>query len=137
MNLQGEIILIDDDSDDREFFEIAYNDLNCTNKLKKFANSQDAIDYLRDPKVRPFMIVSDINMNTTNGLELREFIFHDEQLHEKCIPYILMTGGQNPMLAKEAYKKSVQGFFAKRNSMDDYKKLLSYIINYWQHAIPD
>ena len=137
MNLQGEIILIDDDSDDREFFLIAYKDLKMPNRLEVFANSQDAIDYLRDPKVRPFMIVSDINMNTTNGLELREVIFHDEELHEKCIPYILMTGGDNPMLAKEAYKKSVQGFFLKRNSMDDYKQLLSNIINYWQQAIPD
>jgi len=129
--------LIDDDSDDREFFQIAYKDLKMPNRLEVFTNSQDAIDYLRNPKVRPFMIVSDINMNTTNGLELREVIFHDEELHEKCIPYIFMTGGENPILAKEAYKKSVQGFFLKRNCMDDYKQLLSNIINYWQQAIPD
>jgi len=137
MNLQGEIILIDDDNDDREFFEIAYASLNFTNELKVFAKSQDAIDHLRDPKTKPFIIISDINMNTTNGLHLREVIFHDEELNEKCTPYIFMTGGENPMLAKEAYKRSVQGFFLKRNNMDDYAELLSNIITYWKFSIPD
>jgi len=30
------------------------------------------------------------------------------------IVVFFMTGGENPMLAKEAYKRSVQGFFLKR-----------------------
>ena len=75
MNLQGEIILIDDDNDDREFFEIAYASLNFTNDLKVFAKSQDAIDHLRDPKSKPFIIVSDINMNTPTVSTLGRLYF--------------------------------------------------------------
>ena len=140
MKNSGEIIIIEDDQDDREFLDIVFADVleeyQYTNKLVFLKDGAEALEYLSKTNNNPFMIISDINMPKMDGFQLRDRIFKDDILNEKCIPYIfLTTSGSNPEQLKKAYKLSIQGFFTKPLNFDDYKTLVHEILNYWKRSL--
>lgn len=135
MNKNGEIILIEDDIDDREIFTSIYSQLKYDNKLVIFEDGVTALHYLQQPDVYPFMIISDINMPRMGGFELRERIFSDEQLSSKCIPYIFLTTAHDENSVAQAYKLSIQGYFQKDSSFKAFKEKFRQIMDYWQNSL--
>jgi len=139
MNLNGDIIIIEDDYDDREFLveiieEVLKNN-GYKNKIVTIADSGRVIDFLKEAAESPFLIISDINMPGMDGFQLRQHIFEDQDLNDKCIPYIfLTTSGDNVELMKKAYGLSIQGYFTKPNDYAEYQVLMSDIIRYWKVA---
>jgi CheY-like chemotaxis protein len=139
MNLNGDIILIEDDYDDREFINEliteVLEDNQYTNKIVLIDNSSKVVNYLRSTPESPFLIISDINMPGLDGFKLRQQIFEDQDLNDKCIPYVfLTTSGDNADYMKRAYGLSIQGYFTKPNDFKEFKTLLSDIIRYWKVA---
>jgi CheY-like chemotaxis protein len=139
MNLNGDIVIIEDDFDDREIllevFQEVLDDNNYPNKIVLMAESTEVIQYLRSTDASPFLIVSDINMPKMNGFELRNIIFNDQELNDKCIPYIfLTTSGDNVEFMRKAYGMSIQGYFTKPSDYKVYKSLISDIVRYWKVA---
>jgi len=139
MNLNGDIVIIEDDIEDREIlqevFEIVIEKNNYSNKIVMFDNGQDAITFLRESVESPFLIVSDINMPKFDGFQIRQVIFDDKELSDKCVPYIfLTTSGDNADFMRKAYSLSIQGYFTKPNDYKEYEQLLTDIVRYWKVA---
>lgn len=67
MNKSGEIIVIEDDLDDQEMFAEIFSKLQVANKILFFSNGEDALTYLQQPHIEPFLILSDINLPKLNG----------------------------------------------------------------------
>ncbi len=135
MNRNGEIIVIEDDKEDQELFDEIFKSLNISNKIIFFDNGEDALKYLQQPDIEPFLILSDINMPKLNGFDLRNMVFTNEQLQTKCIPYLFFTTGANKKSVVDAYTLSVQGFFIKPNSMLALENTIRKIVEYWQECI--
>ena len=135
MNRNGEIIVIEDDKDDQELFDEILKSLNLSNKIIFFDNGEDALKYLQQPDIEPFLILSDINMPKLNGFDLRNMVFTNEQLQTKCIPYLFFTTGANKKSVVDAYTLSVQGSFIKPNSMLALENTIRKIVEYWQECI--
>lgn len=135
MNKNGEIIIIEDDEDDRAIFSAILNELNYGNKIVFLNDAFDALDYLKQTSSRPFLILSDINMPKMSGFELRNKIFSDPDLKDKCIPYIFFTTSSSPASIMEAYQMSIQGYFQKADSYESYRKTLARIIDYWKESM--
>ena len=139
MNTSGDIIVIEDDADDRQLlidiFEEIMEDNNYNNRLVIVEEATAVISFLKGKEANPFLIISDINMPKINGFELRDKIFSDPVLRKKAIPFIfLTTSGNNHDYIKKAYSLSIQGYFAKPNDYNEYKKLLNSILSYWKMA---
>ncbi len=134
MNRNGEIIVIDDDADDREIMGELLGSLGYTNKIVLLSDSETALDYLKNANVKPFMVISDINMPKMDGYQLRDKVLEDPELAEKCIPYLFFTTSGSPETVSSAYKLSVHGFFQKINDYKMFKEALQKIIEYWQIA---
>ena len=83
MNKSGPIVIIEDDIDDQDILNDIFKELNYSNKLIFFADSVQALDYLTDTEIEPFLVLSDINMPKLNGMELREKIHNNEDLRLK------------------------------------------------------
>jgi CheY-like chemotaxis protein len=135
MNKNGPIIVIEDDVDDQEILVEIFQNLGYENKIVYFFDGNEALEYLNKSDVQPFLILSDINMPKINGFELRNKVFTNEQLQNKCIPYLFFTSGANKKTVIDAYALSVQGFFIKPASMQGLENSIKKIIEYWKECI--
>jgi CheY-like chemotaxis protein len=135
MNRTGPIVIIEDDQDDQYLFEEAFKHLEYSNELLFFSDPQDALEYLNRKEVSPFLIMSDINMPKLNGFELRKKIHTDEELQNKCIPYLFFTTASDQKSVINAYSLAVQGFFVKQNSVAELEKTISVIMDYWHRCV--
>jgi len=134
MNRKGEIIVIDDDIDDREIMKELLLSLGYPNKVVLLSDSVEALEYLKKLEAKPFMVISDINMPKMNGYQLRDKVLEDPDLAEKCIPYLFFTTSGSPETVSSAYRKSVHGFFQKISDYKKFRDALQKVIEYWQIA---
>lgn len=67
----GTIIVIEDDLDDQLLMKNAFSSLGYLNKIVFFSDGFKALEHIQLTEVKPFLILSDINMPTVNGFELR------------------------------------------------------------------
>ena len=134
MKTQGPIIIIEDDLDDQELLEETFKVLNYPNRVIFFSDGYKALEYIERTEVQPFLILSDINMPTIDGFELRQKIQNNEDLKVKCIPYLFFTTGANRQAVADAYAMSAQGFFIKPNSIAALQNIIRVIVEYWMHC---
>lgn len=132
MYKNGPIIIIEDDHEDQEIFSEVLNELNFPNEIMFFSDGEKALDYLISSEVKPFLILSDINMPKLDGFELRDKVQNNEQLRLRCIPYLFFTTAASQDAVINAYSKSIQGFFVKPLTYTDLKRVLKNIVLYWQ-----
>lgn len=135
MNKTGPIIIIEDDKDDQEILMVIFEELGYINETVFFSDGNEALAYLNETNIKPFLILSDINMPKINGFELRIKVFTNEQLQTKCIPYLFFTTGATRKSVLEAYALSVQGFFKKPSDIAAFKSTIKKIVEYWQECI--
>ncbi|MEO6285722.1 MAG: response regulator [Dyadobacter sp.] len=132
MNKNGNIIVIEDDADDRFMFEEVFELLAYPNKRRYFFNGIEALEYLKSTTELPFIIFSDINMPMLDGLELRKKLHTDARLSLRCIPYLFFSTTVDQQAVIDAYSMSAQGFFVKPNKFEDLKTTIKIIIDYWK-----
>jgi len=135
MNKKGPFIFIEDDPDDREILSEVFRELNFSNELIFFGNGVDALAYLTETDIEPFIVFSDINMPKLSGMELREKIHENEDLRLKSIPYLFFSTSAEQAHVVDAYSRSIQGFFVKPNGYKELKDLIQSIVGYWQKCV--
>jgi len=134
LNKRGPIVIIEDDIDDQEVLSDIFKELDYKNELIFFGDSVQALEYLTDTEVEPFLVLSDINMPKLNGMELREKIHNNEDLRLKSIPYLFFSTSAEQKHVIDAYSRSIQGFFIKPSNYDKLKKIIVKIVEYWQEC---
>ena len=142
MNKSGPIVVIEDDPDDQEILEQIFASLGYKNPIIYFSDGDKALEFLIGTQIKPFLILSDINMPKVNGFELRQKVHTNESLNMKCIPYLFFTTTSTQKAVIDAYSQSVQGFFVKANSVEKLERTIKRIVEYWQECeapnfIPD
>jgi CheY-like chemotaxis protein len=103
-----DILFVDDDSDDREFFldALSYVDASLTCVLAR--NCEDALDKLRRSTVLPAFIFLDINMPLMGGRSCLLCIKSDPR-YQQC--KIVMYSTAADQSAMEEYKKLGATYF--------------------------
>lgn len=134
MNKNGPIVVIEDDEDDKEILLEIFKELNYKNIVIYFSDGEEALKYLIATDVKPFLILSDINMPKLSGFELREKIYVNENLNLKCIPYLFFTTTSSQKAVINAYSQSVQGFFVKPTDINKLQNTIKKIVEYWQEC---
>ena len=135
MQKGGPIIIIEDDVDDQELLADIFKRLNYKNELMFFDDGEQALEFLYTSEIKPYIILSDINVPKINGMALREKINSDEKLKMKCIPYLFFSTAANSNYVVKAYSLSVQGFFKKAHSLSEFEETISIIMQYWERCI--
>jgi CheY-like chemotaxis protein len=126
------IVLIEDDTDDKEILEMVLKDLETTNPLVWFSNTRDAFDYLKTTTEQPFLILSDVNLPGMSGTEFKKMVDDHPELRKKSIPFILYSTSVDTIAVEDAYTKmTVQGFFKKNSSYEEIKSTIRIIYDYW------
>ena len=131
----GPIILIDDDSDDKEVFQDILKDLKVSNPIIWFQNCDDAFSYLKTTSEQPFIIFCDLNLPGISGIECKRQIDDNEELRKKSIPFVFCSTTADQKTVNEAYTKmTVQGFFQKKNTYSELKETIRLIVAYWEEC---
>lgn len=131
MKKHRDILVIEDDEDDREILQEIFRDLGYKNHIIFFSDSTEALEYLRKPEIDPFIVISDINMPKLGGFELRNLILKEEIFMDKDIPYIFISNAQDDRSVKQANKLSAQGYIHKGSDYNNYKEKIRDLVDYW------
>ncbi len=131
MKKASQIIIIEDDPDDKDFFEQAFREVGVLNPIRHFTTCLPAMDYLSATTEQPFLIISDINLPGISGLEMRRRIAANPALKRKCIPFVFLSTSNTKSNVDEAYELSVQGYFEKPADFNELKSFLKMIAEYW------
>ncbi|PBJ05627.1 response regulator [Flavobacterium sp. ACN6] len=135
MRRNGEIVVIEDDEDDRMLLKDIFESLGYANKIVFIEDPSRAVEYLSNPNVNPFIVISDINMPKIDGFTLRSQILADQELSMKCIPYIFLSTSKTPENVFKAYQYNVQGYFKKEYDFNVFKQMIQRIIEYWSTGV--
>jgi CheY-like chemotaxis protein len=135
MSKSGAVVIIEDDEDDKEIFELIMRELGIRNKIEWFPETQSAFTFLATNGKSIFLIFCDINMPGKNGLEFKRDIDADPELRRRSIPFIFYSTAANQEDINEAYvNMTVQGFFQKSSDYGQVKKILQIIFDYWANC---
>ena len=80
-------------------------------------------------KDSPDMILLDLNMPDTNGIEFLSIIKENEDL--KHIPVVILTTSDSNKDIFECYKLGIAGYVLKPLKYEDYEQKIQTIIKYW------
>jgi CheY-like chemotaxis protein len=110
------VLIVDDDEDDRDLFCIAVHELEPKINCILARNGEEALQGLRLEKFpKPDLIFLDLNMPRLNGFQfLREL--KQDSIQLKGIPIVIYTASKNEEDLDETKELGAEHFFAKPNS---------------------
>lgn len=130
MDKTGPIIIIDDDLDDQDLLRELFTELNLKNEVQFFPEGESALEYISNPEIKPFLIISDVKMPRMDGFELRKLVASRSE-HSRTTPFLFFTTGSTAQALHTAYINSVQGIFQKPVKYSDWKETITNIVQYW------
>ena len=129
------IFIVDADIEDAELLQHAWNELNFPNELCFFKTADEVIQQLEKEAITPFLIISEINLPKTSGLELKKYLLEHPQTNFKSIPFVFLTGEPSQKQIELAYTFCTNGIFKKADSFAKMKQQLVDIAKYWRESL--
>ena len=121
------ILLVDDDSDDRKFFQEALKIVSEHTLLQTAENGMEALALLRQSGDLPDLIFMDLNMPLKNGYDCLRDIKGDEQLKHTCV--IIFSTSLQMETAGEVYRNGASLYLVKPNSFPDLISMLDKVLS--------
>ena len=136
MKQRSAIIIIEDELHDHQILKETFTELGTNRELIFFDDCDKAFAFLMSATIKPFLIISDINMPGTDGISFKTKIDETDHLRMKSIPFIFLSTSGAENFIDVAYRKTnLQGYFQKGSSVADVKKQLECILMYWEEAL--
>jgi CheY-like chemotaxis protein len=132
MNKEGEIIIIEDNEDDRNVLEYVFEKLGYPNRRAYFGDGASVLAYLEAPYAEPFLILSDVDLPYMDGIDLNSQLSTDIEISRTGIPYLYLTNRATHKLIIDAYSKLAQGYIIKPSSPKELISTLKAIVDYWR-----
>lgn len=108
--------------------------MEFTNQLKFFTNAKELLNYLKQDKTIPFLIISDLYLHDMNGLELKKKLLEDSYLNYRTIPFVFFSDTASNAQIEKSYDLGSHGFFIKEKNIKEIKNTLADIVKYWQKS---
>ena len=127
MQNEIEILLVDDDADDRELFVKAIKDINNDIKCSIAKDGKQALDFLKlRYDVLPDLIFLDLRMPRFGGRKCLLEIMNDQKL--KNIPVIIYTTSRNVEESVELRELGAVHFTTKPTDPEEIYYVVSFIL---------
>lgn len=111
MSLHKKILLVDDDTDDQEFFIEALKELEPLMEYSIANNGLEALEYLNTNPPPPSLIFLDLNMPNMNGFECLAELKKGNRFNE--IPVVILTTSSDPENKERSLKMGARVFLTK------------------------
>jgi CheY-like chemotaxis protein len=125
-NKPVQVLLAEDDADDRELFIEAFSVVDAAIQVKTVDTGEKLIDHLNNTVSFPDWIFLDLNMPKKNGVECLQEIKDNEKIRR--IPVIIYTTSVNAKDVDATYEGGASCFIRKPNSFTELTHLLKKLI---------
>ncbi|HEU0137172.1 MAG TPA: response regulator [Flavobacterium sp.] len=127
-----EILLVDDDQDDRNIFSDALSELKIQTNLTLLEDGRDLVNYLEDPKnKRPDILFLDLNMPYKSGVECLIDIRKIEKFRDLSIAIYSTSTSEKDM--EDTFINGANIYIKKPNDFSKLKKVLNDVVSInWQ-----
>lgn len=121
----SKILYVDDDIDDREFFNLSFSESGSSANLICAANGEEAIQYLNSVSSTelPSLIILDLNMPKWDGRKTLGYI--KEQPHLAQIPVVILSTSENSRDKAECTHLGAFSYFKKPWHLEGYKEIIN------------
>lgn len=131
------ILLVEDDSNDKELALLAFKKLDLLDEVKVLENGSEALDYIfckgefsnREFKQILRMILLDLKLPKVNGLDVLDQLKQDERT--KMIPVIILTSSRQEDDIRKSYELNVNSYIVKPVDFDEYVEAVRQVGEYW------
>ena len=127
------IILADDDEDDRLFFTDAFEEIKITTRVKTFNDGVYLMNYLNTDGVQlPNVLFLDLNMPRKSGLECLREIKQNEKFNDIAIAIYSTSASEEDI--EKTFIKGANIYIKKPSDFKTLKKVLSEVVTInWQY----
>jgi len=133
------ILMADDDEDDRMMAEEAMEEIDSCGQIRFAENGQELLQKLRDcspegavQKIRPDIILLDLNMPVKDGREALQEIKADPDLRQ--IPVVILTTSNAEEDISLTYDLGASSFITKPSSYEGLVKIMQSLTSYWANV---
>ncbi|MBD2438325.1 response regulator [Nostoc sp. FACHB-110] len=130
------ILVVEDSNEDFEALQrfllrshLAIPIQRCVNGEQAWAFLNRTGNYQNCQKIRPGLIVLDLNLPGTDGREVLRRIKQDQKL--KTIPVVVFTTSNNPKDIEECYQYGVNSYIVKPINFNQLKRDIQMLVEYW------
>ncbi len=127
-----EILLVDDDQDDRNIFSDALSELKIETNLTMLEDGRDLVSFLEDPKRKlPDILFLDLNMPYKSGVECLIDIRKIEKFRNLSIAIYSTSTSEKDM--EDTFINGANIYIKKPNDFTKLKKVLNDVVSInWQ-----
>ena len=126
------VLLADDDEDDRWLFEQALSNLKIKTTLLLFKNGKEIMDYLKKTESFPHIIFLDLNMPIKNGMECLLEMRKDDRL--KKIPIAIYSTSSSEEDIENTFVNGANIYINKPSNFTALKNAVDKVLQLnWQY----
>lgn len=124
------ILLVEDDPTDALAIKRALRESHVVEALIHVPSADKALAHLQAPgNDRPALILLDLHMPGTDGIEFIEAIKNDPSLRD--IPVVVLTASEEPRDVFDSFDLGIAGYMVKSPSYDGLVETIRTILSYW------
>ena len=127
------ILLADDDEDDRSFFNDAIKELKMNNNLTIFNDGEELMDYMNNPdSVIPHILFLDLNMPCKTGHDCLKEIRANPKFKDLSIAIYSTSSSEKDI--EDTFIGGANVYIKKPNDFNKLKKVIKDVVNMnWQY----
>lgn len=126
MKIRPQVLIVDDDADDKELLRDAFLAVDGEREYRLFDNSEKLFDHLKEDYERPTVIMLDLNMPGMDGRETLKIIKTDDRYN--AIPTVVFTTSNAETDRKTAYQLGANCFLTKPDTFDKLLEVVNSIL---------
>lgn len=112
------VLLVEDDTNDALLLQRAFHRAKLTSLLRVVPDAEQAMAYLEGAEAVPALLLLDLNLPRTSGLELLEWL-RQKPAPLKDLPVIVLTSSRDTDDIDKAYDLGANSYMAKPNGNFD------------------
>lgn len=126
------ILLAEDNPADVYLVRRAFKELDGFERIHVARDGEEALEMLRLGKLRPSLVIVDLNVPKLGGLEVIQAMKSDPAL--RAIPVVVLTGSDAPGDVVRAYELGCAGYLKKPPTRVEYEGVAEALQSYWFRA---
>lgn len=129
MSMEQSILLVEDNDDDAELTLLAFKAHRISNSMVRVRDGVEALDYLRDCKDLPAVVLLDLNLPRLHGIDVLKAIRAAERT--KHLPVVVLTSSDEEKDRLAAYSHFANSYVRKPVDYDQFAVAAKDLGLYW------